>query len=364
MIKKVRNLMKILLILLKINNPPKKKDKFTFIANPPKSNEENKKERDRTAIKDNNDNNISYNINEKYTYNINKINYDKDDDKICKTEDRLSNQKEKENSKEQKNPEKSETEEKSNKNDKTKISSIFSSFWEIALSNNTLAFSLKPDENNFFIKYSVFLFTFNLYILFNIIFMTTNSSLHLFKDRDKYLHESLSGKIFVGINILLPLIVYLCSLGIRRLISVKEFLQKKNNEFLDLVAKYPPHKKTISPQDILKLHALHTDISKFKNRSRTITIFFAGIGFFFLLFVWYLTACFCGIYENSLDCLIINIIISIIFAFILTQIMFFISSLLMNLCKSKTGSDFSKYLNPTILLYGEIKTNPNKEKNK
>ena len=194
--------------------------------------------------------------------------------------------------------------------------------------------------------------------------MTTNSSLHLFKDRDKYLHESLSGKIFVGINILLPLIVYLCSLGIRRLISVKEFLQKKNNEFLDLVAKYPPHKKTISPQDILKIHALHTDISKLKNTNKTISNYFVVFGSIFLLFVWYLTACFCGIYENSLDCLIINIIISIIFAFILTLTMFFISSLLMNLCKSKKGTDFSKYLNPTILLYGEIKTNPNKEKNK
>jgi hypothetical protein len=182
--------------------------------------------------------------------------------------------------------------------------------------------------------------------------MTTNSSLHLYKDRDKYLHESLSGKKFLSMNILLPLIAYICVLSIRKAISVKEFLKQKEYELFLI------RKSSVKwPNKILKLHALQTSISKCKNKNiKHIKIYFY-VGLVFLLFTWYLTTCFCGIYENSVDCLIVNIILSIIFALILTLTLFFISSLLRVCCENKNAFAISTLFNPTKLLFGEIKTN-------
>ena len=153
-------------------------------------------------------------------------------------------------------------------------------------------------------------------------------------------------------NILLPFIVYICLLIIRKSISVKEFLKQKEYE-LDLIGKLPD----IGPKEILKLHALQTSISIFRNKNiKRIKIYFY-VGLVFLLFTWYLTTCFCGIYENSVDCLIVNIILSIIFALILTLTLFFISSLLRVCCENKNAFAISTLFNPTKLLFGEIKTN-------
>ena len=249
--------------------------------------------------------------------------------------------------------------ESKNKDGKNNIKLIFSMFKTIVLNNNTLAFTFIPDENDFLIKYSVLIMALILYILFNIIFMTNNLSLHLYKDRDKYLHENLNGKKFASMNILLPIIVYISVLFIRKNISVKEFLKQKEYE-LKLIRK----NSDIDPKEILKLHSLQTSISKFKNKNQKMTkyYFYAGLGF--LLFTWYLIICFCGIYENSLDCLTVNITMSIVFGLIITLFFFFISSLLRIVFKNKNAFAISTLFNPTKLLYGEIKTNyPSKETN-
>jgi hypothetical protein len=342
-----------------INNPPKKNNKYryAYIANPPR------KENDQTMIDISNNekkgeegDNFSYNGNNRGGINR----YDIDDKNSLKNSERkyLNNE-----------PKKSDINKdfKDEYNDvilerldyngfkkyKEKNSNtIFSVFMAIAFNNNTLAFAFIPDENDFFIKSSVLILAFSLYLLFNIIFMTNNLSLHLYKDRDQYLHENLNGREFLLMNILLPFIVYICVLIIRKSISVKEFLQQKEYE-LNLIGK----NGNIGPKEILKLHSLQTSISIFKNKNikHIKNYFYAGLAF--LLFTWYLTTCFCGIYENSVDCLILNIFLSIIFSLILTLVLFFISSILRVCAQNKNVFAMSTLFNPTKLLFGEIKTN-------
>ena len=242
-------------------------------------------------------------------------------------------------------------------NEKKNWPSVFSVFKTIVKNNNTLLFSLWIDENDLFIKCSVIIFTISIYILFNIFFMTKNLSLHLYKDRDKYLHETMDGKSFIIMNLILPLIVYICVLFIRRTISIKEFLQYQRYK-LGQIGK----KDKIGPQEILKLHALQTDISKFKNKNQYIEKWYIIIGLIFLAFNWYLTSCFCGIYENSIDCLTMNVFMSMIFCIIFTLVFFLISSFIRIWFKNRELFKMSRWLNPTYLLFGEIKTEPKLDK--
>jgi len=185
--------------------------------------------------------------------------------------------------------------------------------------------------------------------------MTKNLSLHLYKDRDKYLHETMDGKSFIIMNLILPLIVYICVLFIRRSISIKEFLQYQRYK-LGQIGK----KDKIGPEEILKLHALQTDISKFKNKNQYIEKWYIIIGLIFLAFNWYLTSCFCGIYENSIDCLTMNVFMSMIFCIIFTLVFFLISSFIRIWFKNRELFKISRWLNPTYLLFGEIRHNGRK----
>ena len=50
-------------------------------------------------------------------------------------------------------------------------------------------------------------------------------------------------------------------------------------------------------------------------------------GIIFIVLIWYISICFCGVYENSASCLIINTLISILFTSIFTLAMFIFSSI-------------------------------------
>ena len=72
--------------------------------------------------------------------------------------------------------------------------------------------------------------------------------------------------------------------------------------------------------------------------------------------------CFLGIYENSYDCLILNVFVSLIFTLIFTLIIFIISSTLRYFGKTLKLSlcfNISQLLNPIYNFYNELPYNPN-----
>ena len=178
--------------------------------------------------------------------------------------------------------------------------------------------------------------------------MFNSLSQHLYLDRDSDLQEKFKGKYFI-LNILIPSILYLFTLHIRKLTSINEFYYDKFDQY------YKIDNKNIS--DGLKnieRHDIITDISKFKEEKESTAfklVFFGGV---FLFISWYYITCFLGIYENSYDCLIMNVFFSLLFTLVFTVIIFIISTTLKVLGTKKQKKslfDFSQKLNPIYLFY-------------
>lgn len=228
--------------------------------------------------------------------------------------------------------------------------------------NNTILFVILCDNNNFFIKASVIILSFNLYIFINILFMFNSSSLHLYIDRDYDLKEKLEAKYFF-INIMIPFLIYIPTCIFKKIISIKEFMydisyklhKNENNEKL----------KENGYNSIKK--DLEFFISKTEKHSKWLFI----VGIIFLFFNWYFVTCFCGIYENSIDCLILNIFVSLIFSLIFSLGLFIFSSGLRFYGISNKNIliyYISALFNPTYLMYGnkileKVKNQEEVEKN-
>ena len=175
--------------------------------------------------------------------------------------------------------------------------------------------------------------------------------LHLYIGGDKDPNKKSQPK-YNAINMLVSfLLLYLPTIFLKKYISIREFILETTKKSFDIL-----NSNKNKPQKQLRLHDIETQISKFKNKieDRSFKIFlFGGI---FLLFNWYVATCFCGIYENSNLCLILNTFISIICTYLMIYVILLASTILRRcglLYKSKIVFKFSGMLNPTILLYSE-----------
>ena len=223
--------------------------------------------------------------------------------------------------------------------------------------NNTIFFVIFYKPNDFFAIVSVIVLSLNFYIFLNALFMFNSSSLHLFLDQDIDLNEKTKGKYFL-LNILIPSLLYYVTSRIKKRTSIKEFVYDKNYQYEKVLKNFKGGERNI------RIHDLITDVSKFKNikEQDTNTVFIYGI--IFLVFNWYFITCFLGIYENSYDCLILNVFMSLIFTLIFTLIIFIFSSILRYLA-SKLGNSylftFSQFLNPIHNFYDELPYNDSNE---
>ena len=175
--------------------------------------------------------------------------------------------------------------------------------------------------------------------------------LHLYIGGDKDPNKKSQPK-YNAINMLVPfLLLYIPTIFLKKYLSIREFIYDQYKKYYEI--KYSDKNAF---QKILGYHDIETQISKFKNKieDRSFKIFlFGGI---FLLFNWYVATCFCGIYENSNLCLILNTFISIICTYLMIYVILLASTILRRiglLCKSEIVFKFSGMLNPTILLYSE-----------
>ena len=200
--------------------------------------------------------------------------------------------------------------------------------------NNTIFFVIFKKENDLFALVSVIILSLNFYIFINAFLMFNSSSLHLFIDQDTDLEEKTKGK-YIFLNILVPSLLYYVTSKIKKRTSIKEFICDKNYQY-EKVFNDP---KIKDGEKNIRIHDLITDVSKFKNEKEQDTNTVLLYGIIFLIFNWYFITCFLGIYENSYDCLILNVFISLIFTLIFTLIVFVFSSILRYL-----GIKLYKYL--------------------
>ena len=214
-----------------------------------------------------------------------------------------------------------------------------------------LIFALPIDPNDLFIKVSVIILSLNLYIFLNIACMYNSYMLHLYIGENKVPFKKIEPK-YKTINILVPfLLLYLPTMLLKKYISIREFIFDQIKKYFDIT-----ESNKNKAQKQLGLHDIETQISKFKNKiegNSFKVFFFGGI---FLVFNWYVATCFCGIYENSNLCLILNTFISIICTYLMIYAILLASTILRKiglLYKSEIVFKFSRILNPTILLYSE-----------
>ena len=231
--------------------------------------------------------------------------------------------------------------------------------------NNTILYIILCDENDFFAKFSVLILSLCFYLFVNIILMYNLSGLHLYVGRDKSFNEKFNLNSF-ALNILIPSLIYIFTSYIKETISVREFLY-------DIMYEYEEIEMEIQNDNFdekkitLKTHDIKTEISKNKNKifDNTQKLFRRGI--IFIVLIWYVSICFCGLYENSASCLIINTLISILFTFIFTLAILTFSSIFRFIgIKRKVESLFyiSTFLNPSYRMYSKANVEKEEEEEK
>ena len=220
--------------------------------------------------------------------------------------------------------------------------------------NNTIFFIIFPKENDLFTLVSVIILSLSFYIFLNTFFMFNSSSQHLFIDQDFDLKEKTKGNYFF-LNILVPCLLYIATSKIKQMTSINEFINDKNYQYEKIL-----NNKGLDKYKKIKIHDLMSDINKFKNKieDQAFLVFIGGI--LFLIYNWYFITCYLGIYNNSYDCLILNVFISLIFTLIFTTIIFVISSTLRYFGKALKLPllfSISQLLNPIYNFYNELPYN-------
>ena len=251
----------------------------------------------------------------------------------------------------------------SKKND---IRGFFEIFFSMVKYNSTLFYPIfwgNKDKNDIYVRTSVIVLTINIHIFFNLLFVRTSSSLHLYKDRDKDLKEKFSVGCFLVNFILYPLLFYAISTIFKKIVSYREFIYNKSCTLNDIELSKEYNLKKGKKK--LKIHDIQSKTSKLLNfRSGKWSFIYFGICLVFLIFNCYFVTCFTGVYNNSIDCLFLNIFMSAIFSIIFTLSIFALSALLRIMGLNKENNkyyDGSRWLNPTYVLYGYEKE---KEKEK
>ena len=197
----------------------------------------------------------------------------------------------------------------------------FETIISYVLNNSIILFLFKGGENDIFIRMSLLLLTISLYIFVNVAIMDTNAALNLYTQKNK---ENIIANALCP-NMFYPLSTYLITYTIKRKISVNEFFNDIKYQFYRVL--YYHDKKYISEErKDTELHNIEAKISLREIKAECRLSFLIIIGTIFLGINFYLVSSFCGIYEHSVDCLIWNTVVSIIFSYIVSRVLFLISA--------------------------------------
>ena len=168
-----------------------------------------------------------------------------------------------------------------------------------------------------------------------------------FQDKIEFKHYMMN---IVGIPILAIIFISI----IKKYISVREFIYIKYKEAKNIKKKYKGKAQRF--ERYLKLHIVQTKLSKFRNENIKYSrkCLFSGLAV--ILYTGYNTTSFCLIYKNSLLCLTLNTLASMIFTILVLIIILLISTILRKISKCFKCKFFyilSGFLNPSCLFKHE-----------
>ena len=208
--------------------------------------------------------------------------------------------------------------------------SFFQFYWSLLKTIHPLFFTfiLKHDYNLFFIKLSLFLFSFALNITLNTLFFTDDSMHKLYEDYGKldFIYNLPKSIYSVLLSSLVTYFFELLSLSEDKISKFKEIIGINNIHMLKNKQIY-----------VLKIQSF---------------IFFI-LGLFLLTFFWYYISCFCAVYYNAQITLIKDIIISFIIGLLYPLLLTFIPTIIRIQGLRKKNSclySFSKLLSFAINL--------------
>ena len=219
------------------------------------------------------------------------------------------------------------------------------------LNNSIFLFLFRGGENDIFIRMSLLILTISLYIFVNVAIMDTNAALNLYTQKNK---ENIIANALCS-NIFYPLSTYLITYTIKRKISVNEFFNDIKYQFYRVLY-YHDQKYISEERKDTELHNIEAKISLHQIKSECRLCLLILIGSFFLGINFYLVTSFCGIYEHSVDCVIWNTVVSIIFSYIVSRVLFIISACIRRYSlrkgkQSKCLFRISCLLNPYYMSY-------------
>ena len=178
----------------------------------------------------------------------------------------------------------------------------------------------KYDKDRYYIKSAVAILYVGCLMLFNILFEFDLSTLHLFNNHKKVFGGKIHGWF---INIIPYFLVCFLINFFKDSLSLREFYLEEMMRINYISDKYEKN----NTKKIILLHKEVTRIKKFRNNLENNIKLIARSGLVILAFNFYLVTCFCGIYENSFGCVIINIIYSIAISYIIILIIHIIDAL-------------------------------------
>ena len=198
---------------------------------------------------------------------------------------------------------------------------LYQTIFSYELNNSIILFLFIKGENDIFIRMSLLLLTISLYIIVNVMIMDTNAVMNLYTKKNKE-HINIANAFCP--NIFYPLSTYLITYTIKKKISVNEFFIDQRYQLYRILYLFDKGKIKEKQKD-LGLHNIEAKISIRKNVADGRLSLLIVLGSIFLGFNFYLVSAFCGIYEHSIDCVLWNTIVSIIFSYIISRVLFLIS---------------------------------------
>jgi len=208
----------------------------------------------------------------------------------------------------------------------------FTSFLKLFLSkyipHSTLFFILpwflitKRDADGYFVKLIVLILYITLFMTFNMLTEFDLSHLHLYIHR---WNEETDSSVAKFVNIFLPFIIlYIPIAWIKKALSMSVFCmeeEEKINLYKDLYKNNPGKLQ-------IKIHQEKSNIKKFRNNKETNSKLVCLLGGLLLFFNWYLATSFCGVYNNSFDCIVVNVLYSILYTIVFSFILHLVSTII------------------------------------
>ena len=215
------------------------------------------------------------------------------------------------------------------KKDKSFISSFFSLFLSKYIPHSTLFFIFpwflltKNDADGYFVKLVVLVLYIALFMTFNMLTEFDLRHLHLYIHR---WNEETDSSVAKFVNIFLPFIIlYIPIAWIKKALSITVFCLQENAKIEDYEEKY---KRRAPGKYQIKCQQEKSNIKKFRNNMETNSRLVLILGGLLLFFNWYLATSFCGVYNNSFDCIVVNVLYSILYTKIFSVILHLVSTII------------------------------------